>query len=292
MLEFYMQNLTALVALLLALACAASVRGWLILCGFLLALSTVKPQISAVFVLFFLIWVAGDWKVRRRLAFSFSLTLFSLAFGAELLLPGWLWAFLAALRRYWRYTANPSGVRMFFPAPVAWILSGALVGALFWAVWRRRKRIAGSTDFGWLLALVSAVTVVIAPIAFYNQLVLIPALLALLAQRENANTRGFAVRGLAKAPFACLGWHWISAAALGLTSLVVPAERLHSAAYAPSTPCWPCLRSHCWRLRRPQQLCLFNPLKTVSGHDFAVSVGNRDWYHWAGHDRWTMIAWP
>ncbi len=233
MLEFYMQNLTALVALVLALACAASVRGWFILCGFLLALSTIKPQISAVFVVSLLIWVSGDWKARRRLAFSFSLTLFLLGFGAELLLPGWPWEFVAALHRYWHYTANPSGLRMFFPAPVAWILSGALVGALFWAVWRRRKPIAGSSDFGWLLALASAVTVVIAPIALYNQVLLVPALLIVTAQRELIRPRGFVVRGLAKAPLACLGWHWISSAVLGLSSLTLPAERLRVAAYVP-----------------------------------------------------------
>ena len=84
-----------------------------------------------------------------------------------------------------------------------------------------------------MLAWVAVVTVVLAPISFYNQILLIPALLVLLAQRELIWQAGRVPRALTKAVFACLGWQWILAAALGLASLIVPAQRLQAAADVP-----------------------------------------------------------
>jgi hypothetical protein len=233
MLEFYMQNLSALVAVLLALACFAAVHEWLALSGFLLALSTIKPQLSALFVIWLLVWVCGRWKERRRLAISFGMTLLALVLGGEMLLPGWIGKFLVAIRNYRDYNATPSGLRMFFPPVMAWALAVSLVGAVLGLGWQRRQTRADSKDFGWMLAWVAVVTVVLAPISFYNQILLIPALLVLLAQRELIWQAGRVPRALTKAVFACLGWQWILAAALGLASLIVPAQRLQAAADVP-----------------------------------------------------------
>ena len=232
-LEFYMQNLAAVVAVLLALASAALVRDWLVFSGFLLALATIKPQLSTFFVLWFLLWASGGWQERRRLVFSFGLTLLALVLGGEILLPGWLGKFLTAARSYREYVANPSGLRMFFPPLLAWMLAAVLLGALLVLGWQRQRARAGSSDFGWMLAWVAVVTTVVAPIALYNQVVLIPALLALLAQRELIWKAGRVPRALAKAAFTCLIWQWGTAAIIGWGSLVLPAERLRPTAYAP-----------------------------------------------------------
>ena len=57
--EFHMQNLTALVVLLLAAAAAAAARGWLVLSGSLFALSTIKPQLSGLLILWLMLWAMG-----------------------------------------------------------------------------------------------------------------------------------------------------------------------------------------------------------------------------------------
>ena len=233
MLEFYMQNLSAVVAVFLALASIAAVREWLALSGFLLALSTIKPQLSIFFVLWFLLWTTGQWRERKRLALSFLLTLMALVLGGEALLPGWLAEFLTAIRKYRHYTSSPSGLRMFFPPAIAWSLAALLVGTVIGFGWKRRRHSAVSNEFGWMLGWVAAVSVVMVPIALYNQLLLIPALLALLSQRQLIWKSGLVPRALTKATFACLGWQWIMAAALGLASLVLPLQRLQRAAHVP-----------------------------------------------------------
>jgi hypothetical protein len=153
--------------------------------------------------------------------------------GGELLLPGWPAKFLRAIREYREYVANPSGLGMFFPEPVVWTLAGILLVTVLIFGWQRWRAPAGSSDFGWMLAWVAAVTLVVAPIALYNQVVLIPALLALVGQRNLVWTAGLAPRALAKAAFICLGWQWVAAGFLGWALIFVSAERLRAAAYVP-----------------------------------------------------------
>jgi hypothetical protein len=84
------------------------------------------------------------------------------------------------------------------------------------------------------LAWVSAVTIAILPkLAGYNQPLLIPALLVLLAQRDTIWKAGFVPRALIKVAFGCQLWQWITALILSLCSLLVPAARLSPAALVP-----------------------------------------------------------
>lgn len=229
--EFYMQNLGAAVAVLLALASAALACGWLMLAGFLLALSTIKPQLSALFVLWFLIWATGQWKLRRRFVLAFALTMLTLIVGGEVILPGWIGKFLAAVSSYRSYTSGPTGLRMFFSPLFSWIVGAALVAAVVILGWQRKSSAVHSDDFAWMLAWVAAVTVMLVPVSLYNQVLLIPAVLMLLNLRGRST--GMFPRALFKAVFACLIWQWGAAAALGFASFVVPAERLRAVAYLP-----------------------------------------------------------
>lgn len=228
MLEFYMQNPSAVVAVLLALASLALIREWFAASGFLLALATIKPQLAGLFALALLLWALGQWKERWRLIAAFAGTLGALVFAGELLLPGWTEEFLQATNRYLKYTHNPSGLRMFFPPALAWIAAGLLVAAMLHFAWLHRKAPAGSREFGWIPAWAAVTTVVIAPIALYNQVVLIPALLVLLGRREFHWGSNRVTRALAKAVFFCLAWQWVMAALLGFGSFVFPPERLRN----------------------------------------------------------------
>jgi hypothetical protein len=232
-LEFHMQNLSALVVLLLALAVASLVRGWLILCGFLLALATVKPDTTTAVILWLLVWAM--WRRERwRVIWGFTGTMAILLAGAQALSPGWMVRFLMAVREYPSYGTDPSILQVLFPPVIAKLMLAALVVYVLAACWRWRRAAANSDGFGWTLALVTTVTLVAIPkLSVYNQVLLIPALLVLLARREAIRSEGLIPRALAKAAFAGQGWQWATAVIISLASLFISGERMRAAVLVP-----------------------------------------------------------
>ncbi|MFZ0285432.1 MAG: glycosyltransferase 87 family protein [Terriglobales bacterium] len=229
--EYSQQNLTALVALFLAAAVAAIVSNKLILSGALLAMSTVKPDITLPVVLWLLVWAAVR-EERRRMIWGFVGCMAILLGGAQAISPGWMGQFFTAVREYPRYGTDPSVLQALFPRLVADLLSAALMVFLFVMCWRSRKAAADSDPFGWTLALVSAVTLVVIPkLAAYNQLLLIPALLVLLRHRGRATS--FLSRAFPKGAFACQIWQWSAAVVLSILSLLLTPRRLLGAAQLP-----------------------------------------------------------
>jgi hypothetical protein len=158
----------------------------------------------------------------------------ALVIAAEAVSPHWITRFLAAVREYPSYGADPSVIRLFLPSFLAKLVTAALVCALFAFCWHCRKAAPGSQDFAWALAWVSAVTIAILPkLAGYNQPLLIPALLVLLARRGVMWKAGLIPRVLVKVAFGCQLWQWITATILSLCSLLIPAARLSAAALVP-----------------------------------------------------------
>jgi len=230
-LEFHMQNLAALVALLLACAAAAAARNYLFLSGLLLALATIKPQLSGLFVLWFLLWATARWQQRKRLAFGFVAFTAALVLGGEILLPRWIPEFISAVRTYATYATDPSILQFVFGTRLARFAAIALGCALIGISWRWRESPAGSSDFGWTLAWTAAVTLAIVPVSAYNQVLLIPALLILLRQWRSIS--GVFPRAMAKGAFLCQGWQWATALLMFFCSLLIPPERLHFLARVP-----------------------------------------------------------
>jgi hypothetical protein len=232
--EFYMQNLAALALFFLAAGAAAAARDWLVLSGFLFAFATIKPDVSGLVVLWFLLWSVGRWRERKGLIFSFAATLAGLVIAADAVSPHWVPRFLAAVHEYPAYGADPTVIQLFLPSFLAKLTLFALVCALFAVCWYCRKAEPGSEDFAWALAWVSAVTIAILPkLAGYNQPLLIPALLVLLHLRESIWKEGFIPRCFVSVAFGCQLWQWIAAVILSLCSLVIPAKRLSAASLVP-----------------------------------------------------------
>jgi len=233
-LEFHMQNLAALALFFLAAGAAAAVRNWLALSGFLLALATTRPDVSGLLILWFLLWSISRWKERKPLIYSFLATMMALVLAADAVSPHWMMRFLMAVREYPTYGTEPSVIQLFAPSVVATLVTPALVCVLFAVCWHWRTAAPGSEDFAWALAWVSAVTIAILPkLAGYNQPLLIPALLVLLAQRGTIWKAGFVPRALITAAFGCQLWQWITALVLSLCSVLMPAARLRWAALVP-----------------------------------------------------------
>lgn len=233
--SYYKQNPSPLVILFLAGAAASAARHWLALSGFLLALSSIKPQISILFIIFLVLWSAARWPERRRLVWSFCATTAGLLLAAEGVLPHWIPEFVRSARTYGGYSGGEASIlRVLLPAIPAYLISGVLLLVFLLLCWRWRKAAAGTEAFARALAWAGALTLVVLPkLSSYNHPLLIPSLLVLLAHRQEIWRAGLLVRAFTRGAFACQVWQWGTASALGLLSLLLPPLRLRFAAGAP-----------------------------------------------------------
>jgi hypothetical protein len=215
-----LQQLSLLVTGLLAACCACLAGGWLICAGALLALAMIKPQLTWPLVLWLLLWAGSEWRSRRRLAIAFGVVMLLLLGGAELLLPGWPRMFVQAIGQYHRYTQNQSVLVFLFGAIVGRILELASVLACGACLWRMRRQPASSAAFGRAIGLVMALTVVIVPMfAPYNQVLLAPAILALVWSESSGDRILPAVRLARVAAGILLVWPWIATIVLSAAYL-------------------------------------------------------------------------
>jgi Glycosyltransferase family 87 len=211
-----LQQLSLLVAALLAggLAC---VSGGLFFCGgALLAMATIKPQLAWPALAWLLAWTVADWRKRRRFLFGFGLVMGLLLAGAEIVLPGWWGMFFGALREYHRYTQNKSVLDELVP----WMSAGKILAAVAIAasavlLWKLRRAPFDAEQFGRANALVMALTVLVVPMyAPYNQVLLLPAILSLLRDRRLFLSGSRALRFCYLLGFFALIWPWIASAGL------------------------------------------------------------------------------
>jgi hypothetical protein len=212
-----LQQLTLVVAGLMAASAGCLSAGWLFCGGGLLALATIKPQLTWPLVLWLLIWAASDWRSRRRFVFGFGLVMVLLLGGAELVLPGWWRMFFDAIRQYHQYTQNQSVLAWMFGSIFGRVLEVASVLVSGLLLWRERAKDASSAAFGRSLGLVLALTVVIVPMfAPYNQVLLVPAIFMLIRSATSGEPLLPAVRLANIVGAIVVVWPWI--ATLGLSA--------------------------------------------------------------------------
>jgi len=215
-----LQQLSLLVSGLLAACGACLTGGWLFCAGAILALATIKPQLAWPLALWLLVWAGSDWRARRRFVFGFAFFMLLLLGGAEVVLPGWLRMFLDAIREYHQYTQNRSVLVWMFGGAVGRILEAASVLGCGLCVWRARREPASSTAFGRAFALVLALTVVIVPMfAPYNQVLLAPAILALVWSSTSGQPILPAVRLARGIAGLFLVWPWMATVGLSAAYL-------------------------------------------------------------------------
>jgi glycosyl transferase family 87 len=211
-----LQQLSLLVAALLAGSAACVASDFLFCGGALLALASIKPQLAWILVAWFLCWAVSDWQARRRLVYGFGTAMAVLMGGGELLLPGWWRMFLEALRQYHRYTQNQSVLDQLVPRAFAGKILAVV--AVLVSAFLLRKLHGTSTaamEFGRAAALVMALTVLVVPMyAPYNQVLLFPAIMLLVRDRLMFNSRSRLMR-FGYAGGACaLAWQWIASLTL------------------------------------------------------------------------------
>lgn len=232
---FKLQQLSLVVAALIAISFALLARDSFFLSGIVLALSAIKPQLAALPAAWLCLWTLARWRQRRGFVWGFGLTLAALTIGGEFLLPGWIGEFRRASYDYLRYTGGGRSVldvefTPFFGRLISLLLIGVF---LYWA-WRLRGAAAGSLSFGWMLALTMATTLAIIPMFTpYNQVLLIPVLMVLVRAAASSWRQGPFTRFLMVLTGFSIAWPWIAAAGLTLAMLFLPAAVVQRASMAP-----------------------------------------------------------
>jgi len=226
-----LQQLSVLVAALIAAAMHSLARRRLIWAGMFLALATIKPQLAALPILWLCIWVLGDFRRRQRALWSLAATSAVLVIVGEILLPGWIAQFRAALTAYYQYTGGGKSVLDVALTPL-WgrIASGILIAAFLLVVWRVRQADEHSSEFQWSFSLALAVTLAVIPMfAPYNQLLLMPALMIFVRSLPALWSKNLLSRFLLAAAVIAVVFPWIAAVSLTAALLFLPATMLQKA---------------------------------------------------------------
>jgi hypothetical protein len=157
--------------------------------------------------------------------------LIALVAGAEFLLPGWISQFRAAAAEYYNYSGGGKTALDLALGPlVGRTLALVLVVISLILVCRDRHGDEQSSQFRQSLALVLATTVTIIPMfAPYNQVLLVPAVMLLIANAQPLWSKNQMSRALLALAGISIGWPWVAAAALDLALLFLPTYAVQQA---------------------------------------------------------------
>src|ERR1019366_9783508 len=180
----WLQNLSLLVAFLIAGAVASIAANRLLLGGCLLGLAAIKPPFVFMLVLWLALWAVREWKPRQGLVWGFLTTMLLLVLGSEWLSPGWVHRFVAVLHAYTRYTYGHSLLDLWFTSSIAPFVRAVLMVLVLALCWRLRECAAQTPKFVLACSLVLATTLVVIPtLEPHAQLMLLPGFLLALQQR-------------------------------------------------------------------------------------------------------------
>jgi hypothetical protein len=224
-----------LVAFCIAATSFTLTRRQYLLAGMLLAIASIKPQLTLLMVVWLLIWSLWDWKRRRLFAAGFIGTLVVLMLASEAIFNGWLMVFLRTLALYREFTVPPL-VRFVLGAWLSVPVSLFLIGFVAWQCWKTRADTPEESSFQMTLGIVLAVTILLLPTgaSVYDHLLLVPAWLWLYQQRSRFAEASQSLRWLGRLVVAELAWPWVAGTAVLLLVLALP--RLRTNSYLASVP--------------------------------------------------------
>jgi hypothetical protein len=208
----HLQQLTLLVAALMAGAMAALAWGRYPIAGVLLGLAMIKPQLPILVVVLVMIWVFGDWRSRKFVAVAFGSVMAALLIGAEIVLPGWFGLWRQAVSAYVVHHKQPLLVAMFHPWTATLITTAALI-ALLCLFWQVRKDPPGSRPFNYAVVAALTLTLLVLPNAggYYNQALLVPAALWMFFSGLQVRKASAVVRLTWVLSVTALAGQWIAA---------------------------------------------------------------------------------
>lgn len=224
-------QLGLVVAFFLAAAVLALIRKRHLLAGMLMGLTTIKPQVTALVILYLVVWSVSDWRTRRGFCLGLFPTLGLLIGIPFLFLPHWIQSWIHAALAYHHYTPPPL-VTQVLTSPLGTPWSGrttlalSAVALLVAAVltWRNRSATAGSERFWITLNILLAITTIVylPGQAVYDHVILLPGILWLVQHRADFESRAGILRILLSIGAFVLFWPWFVAAFVDLGSHLSP----------------------------------------------------------------------
>lgn len=216
----YSGQLGLLVAFFLGASVIALKRGRYLLAGTMLTLTTIKPQVTALAIVYLLLWALHDWTKKKRFVVGFF-SMVTLFVGASLAaLPHWIQGWVRTILTYRHYArpplvtevlTSPFGPRIAGPATLVLTASAIIIAVVL--AWRNRSAALDSLAFWLTLSLLLAITtIIILPgQAVYDHLILIPAILLLVRHWGRFRDSGRIPRILLSMGAMVLFWPWIAA---------------------------------------------------------------------------------
>jgi hypothetical protein len=222
----YAGQLGLLVGFLLAASILALQRGRLLLAGILMALTTIKPQMTVLAVFYLLVWSTVDWRKdwrrRSRFGLGFVSTTLALLVTATVVWPHWIPSWTRVVLGYHRY-ARPPLVSELFAFPLGTSTTGlasvAMIAVLLIAaimlVWSNRAAAANSMQFWLTLSLLLCITgITLLPgQAIHDHVILLPGIF-LLACRWREMSASWIQKILLAIAAGLLLWPWFASAGL------------------------------------------------------------------------------
>jgi len=221
-----LQQLSLLVAGILAACAAGLAAGYLFFAGVLLALATIKPQLTWPLAAWLLLWAVSECRLRWKFVAGFAAAMAVFFAAGELILPGWLGMFLQGILEYHQYTQNQSVLGPLLGVSSARILECLAVAACVFCLWPARHYSPSSLNFGRNLGLVLALTVLIVPMyAPYNQILLLPAILSSIREAAGWGESSHVLRLARILAGLLLIWPWIATVGLMAASPFLTPQR-------------------------------------------------------------------
>jgi hypothetical protein len=218
-----LEQMSLLVAGLIAIAVFLLIRDHQIAAGIVLALASMKPQLVVLLIVWLAIWTLGDLGRRLRWAASFLVVMAIQIAAAEWYLPHWIPRFWLAIREYQTYTGAISVLEEWTGPLFGCALEILAFILLMRLCWREHSRPANTIAFARMTSAVLALTVLLIPTdSVYNQVLLIPALLVLFERREEVWKKSMPSRLLLITVAGLIVWPWITTVALAVFSFILP----------------------------------------------------------------------
>jgi hypothetical protein len=226
-----LQQLTLLVGSFITGSVLLIVSGELLFAGILLALATIKPQLTLLISLWLLLWAFSDWPTRKRFIFGFCITMAVLLLGAQYVLPCWIGRFREALIAYHQYIGGGGGLLDTITTPlIGKALAVLILLALGFVCWKVRQTDAVSLAFSFTSVLVLVVTTIVIPMtAIYNHVLLLPAMYFALHRRNLLWGTSPVIKIIYLLSFGTIFWPWVATAMLFLSRCFLPPEVIQHA---------------------------------------------------------------
>jgi len=195
-----------------------------LLAGVLMALTTIKPQMTFLAIVYLLLRCLHDRLAGVRFIAGFFATMLLLMGTSVFLWPHWIRSWLTVIFGYHRYATPPLASELLGPVlgpQVGPVLILALLVSATALAWSKRRANTASPDFWLTLSLLLAITsVTLLPgQAVYDHVILLPGILLILHQwrtqwRQPTPAASRVFRGMQVIGAVVLFWPWVAAFAL------------------------------------------------------------------------------